>query len=378
VKSATRSASGFFDANERIYAGYLQNVISFGKLRLQTGVRFDGTNTDFITNQLTTNVDSMGNTLPPTVTRAPLKTSGYFSALPSVQAQYQLEKNTNLRLNYSQGISRPNVGDLVPTTIVDPNTSPKTVTEGNPNLKPTKANNYDILLEHFFQPLGVIQGGYFYKQLSNPIYPTASTLRPTDPNAGFRLLQSINGPNAHIQGVEASWEQRFSFLPGFLNGFGVAANYSYTQSKVTFPAFFNPAVTGGPGRIDNPSLPRQAPNTWNVGFTYDKRRFSMRFAASHNDANIAFYNYSHTDAATDQDPILGIHGPTGDVYFYAHTQYDIQGSYRIHKGLQFVASGLNLSNEVFGFFQGSSRYTVQREFYKPTFSFGMRWTSSGE
>jgi hypothetical protein len=81
VKSATRSASGFFDANERIYAGYLQNVISFGKLRLQTGVRFDGTNTDFITNQLTTNVDSMGNTLPPTVTRAPLKTSGYFSAL---------------------------------------------------------------------------------------------------------------------------------------------------------------------------------------------------------------------------------------------------------------------------------------------------------
>jgi len=48
-----------------------------------------------------------------------------------VQAQYQLEKNTNLRLNYSQGISRPNVGDLVPITIVDPNTSPKTVTEGN-------------------------------------------------------------------------------------------------------------------------------------------------------------------------------------------------------------------------------------------------------
>jgi TonB-dependent receptor len=378
VKSVTRSASGFFDANERIHAGYLQNVISFGKLRLQTGVRFDGTNTDFITNILTTNVDSMGNPLPPTVTRAPQKTSSYFNALPSVQAQYQLEKNTNLRLNYSQGISRPNVGDLVPTVIVDPNTSPKTVTEGNPNLKPTKANNYDILLEHFFQPLGIIQGGYFYKQLSNPIYPTASTLAPTDPNAGFRLLQSINGPNAHIQGVEVSWEQRFSFLPGLLNGFGVAANYSYTQSQVTFPAFFNPAVAGGPGRIDHASLPRQAPNTWNVGFTYDKRRFSMRFAASHNDANIAFYNYAHTDAATDKDPVLGINGPTGDVYFYAHTQFDIQGSYRIHKGLQFVASGLNLSNEVFGFFQGSSRYTVQREFYKPTVSFGFRWTSSSE
>jgi TonB-dependent receptor len=374
-----RSKGAFFDANERIYAGYLQNVISFGKLRLQTGVRFDAADTNFLANKIVTS-DPNDPTVTPTnprITPNP-QSASYFNALPSVQAQYQLEKNTNLRLNYSQGISRPNVGDLVPITIVDPNTSPKTVTEGNPNLKPTKANNYDILLEHFFQPLGIIQGGYFYKQLSNPIYPTASTLGPTDPNAGFRLLQSINGPSANIQGIEVSWEQRFSFLPGLLSGFGVAANYSYTQSKVTFPAFFNPAVTGGEGRIDHPSLPRQAPNTWNVGFTYDKRRFSMRFAASHNDANIAFYNYSHTDAATDKDPILGISGPTGDVYFYAHTQFDIQGSYRIHKGLQFVASGLNLSNEVFGFFQGSSPYTVQREFYKPTLSFGMRWTSSAE
>jgi TonB-dependent receptor len=366
--SIRRSAGAFFDANERIYAGYLQNVISFGKFRLQTGVRFDGTTEDFTTNTLTTNVDNQGNPLPPTVTRALPRNSGYFNALPSVQAQYQLERNTNLRLNYSQGIARPNIGDLVPTTIVDPNASPKTVTEGNPNLKPTKANNYDILIEHFFQPLGILQAGYFYKQLSDPIYPTASTLGPTDPNAGFRLLQSINGPSAHIQGIEVSWEQRFSFLPGLLSGFGVSANYSYTQSGVKFPTTFDG------GRIDNAPLSRQAPNTWNAGFTYDKSRFSMRFAVSHNDANIAFYNFSHVDAATDRDPILGLRGPGGDVYFYAHTQFDVQGSYRIARGLRFEASGLNLSNEVFGFYQGSTIYPIQREYYKPTVSFGFRWT----
>ena len=379
ARSIRRSAGAFFDANERIYAGYVQNVISFGKLRLQTGVRFDAADTGFLANRILTS-----DPTDPTVTSSNPKitpfsqNSGYLNALPNVQAQYQVEKNTNLRANYSQGISRPNIGDLVPTTIVDPNTSPKTVTEGNPNLKPTKANNYDILIEHYFQPLGILQGGYFYKQLSNPIYQTASLLGPTDPNAGFRLLQTINGPSAHIQGFEVSWEQRFSFLPGFLNGFGVSANYSYTQSAVTFPAFFNPASAGGEGRLDHPSLPRQAPNTWNAGVTYDKSRFSMRFAVSHNDANIAFYNYSHTDAATDKDPILGIKGPTGDVYFYAHTQFDVQGSYRIAKGLRFEASGLNLSNEVFGFYQGSTIYPVQREFYKPTVSFGFRWTSSPE
>jgi TonB-dependent receptor len=369
------SAGAFFDANERIYAGYLQNVISFGKLRLQTGVRFDAADTGFLANTIVTS-DPADPTVTPTNPRITpnRQNASYFNALPSVQAQYQLEKNTNLRANFSQGIARPNIGDLVPTTIVDPNANPApgVVTQGNPNLKPTKANNYDILIEHFFQPLGILQAGYFYKQLSDPIYPTASTIPAGQPNAGLRLLESINGPKAHIQGIEVSWEQRFSFLPGLLNGFGVSANYSYTQSGVTFPTTFDG------GRIDNAPLSRQAPNTWNAGFTYDKARFSMRFAASHNDANIAFYNYSHVDAATDKDPILGLRGPGGDVYFYAHTQFDIQGSYRIRKGLRFEASGLNLSNEVFGFYQGSGIYPIQREFYKPTVSFGFRWTSSAE
>jgi len=379
AKSIRRSAGAFFDANERIYAGYLMNVISIGKWRLETGVRFDAANTGFTANRIATQDPNNPLITPSNPSITPVfQSSSYFNALPSIQAQYQLPKNTNLRLNYSQGLARPNIGDLVPTTIVDPNASPKTVTQGNPNLKPTKANNYDILIEHYFQPLGIIQGGYFYKQLSDPIYSTASTIPAGQSNAGFRLLQSINGPSAHIQGIEVSLDQHFSFLPGFLRGLGLSANYSYTQSSVTFPAFFSPAVTGGPGRIDNPSLPRQAPNTWNISPTYDRGRLSVRFAISHNDANIQFYNYSHTDAATDKDPILGIKGPTGDVYFYAHTQYDLQGSYRVARGLSFIASGLNLSNEPFGFYQGSTIYPIQREYYKPTVSFGVRWTSTPE
>jgi predicted porin len=156
-----------------------------------------------------------------------------------------------------------------------------------------------------------------------------------------------------------------------LNGFGVAANYSYTTSQVGFPTGFSG------GRTDHPALLRQAPNTWNLGFTYDKSRFSMRFGVSHNDANIDAYNYQHDPAnpQNDNNPILGLKGPTGDIYLYAHTQVDIQGSYRMYKGLQLVVSGLNLSNEVFGFYQGSPIYPIQREFYKPSVMFGMRWTS---
>ena len=372
ANSFRRTQRAFFDANERVYAGYAQNVISLGKFRVQTGVRFEGTTTDFLTHQLDgTVIDANGN---PTV-RPVNQNTGYVKILPSVQVQYQLQSNTNLRGNFSQGISRPNIGDLVPTSQVDPNASGgPTVTNGNADLKPTKSNNYDILIEHFFQPLGILQAGYFYKQLSDPIYQTRSLIPTGQPNAGFFLFEPINGPSAHIQGFEAAWEQRFSFLPGLLNGFGIAANYSYTQSRVVFPTTFDG------GRTDNAPLQRQAPNTWNFNLTYDKSRLSVRFAISHNDASIAAYQYVHDPAnpQNDRDPIVGLKGPTGDQYFYAHTQYDIQGSYRIRRGLQFVASGLNLSNEVFGFYNGSGIYPVQREFYKPTVSFGFRWTSAAE
>jgi TonB-dependent receptor len=375
VQSTTRSAGTFFNADERVYAGYLMNGISIGKWRFNTGVRFEGTSTNFLANQLTTNVDGSGNSLPPTVT--PLtQSSSYFNAVPELQAQYMIQKDTNIRANFSMGISRPNIGDLVPTTTVDPNASPKSVSLGNSTLKPTRSNNYDLLVEHFFQSLGILQAGFYYKQLTNPIYPT-SVLLTSGTNAGFLQSQSINGPNASLYGVELDWEQRLSFLPGIANGFGVAANYSYTTSQVTFPAGFS-CDSNDPTlcRTDHPRLQRDAPNNWNVNLTYDKSRYSMRFAVSHNDANIAAYSFVAN--STPNDSILGLKGPTGDQYFYAHTQFDVQGSVRLYKGVSFFAYGLNLTNEVFGFYQGSPIYPIQREFYKPTVAFGMRWSSRAE
>src|SRR5260370_31770589 len=178
---------------------------------MQTGVLFEGTNTDFLTHQLDgTVLDANGN---PTI-RPVTQNTGYVNVLPSVQLQYQLQSNTNLRANFSQGISRPNIGDLVPTSQVHPNASGgPTAINGNADLKPTKSNNYDILIEHFFQPLGILQAGYFYKQLSDPIYTTRSLIPAGQSNAGYFLFETIIGPSAHIQGFEAAWEQRFSFLP---------------------------------------------------------------------------------------------------------------------------------------------------------------------
>ncbi len=107
------------------------------------------------------------------------------------------------------------------------------------------------------------------------------------------------------------------------------------------------------------------PNAANFGITYDKGRITFRAATTYNSASIFFYNYS--DGADG-----GLRGPNGDTYLYPHTQIDAQVSYATGGGLQVFVNGLNLNNEVFGFYNGSPQWNIQREFYNRTYSAGLR------
>ncbi len=365
-----------YDLIERISAGYLMNTLQFGRVRVQTGVRFEGTSEDLLGYQVF--FDSNGAICQPgevnpacptnlTSSVSPLRRNpSYLDVLPSVQLRFGLGQDSAIRVAFSRGIARPNFSDLPPTFGVD--TLNQKTSIGNPDLKPTHANNYDLLFEQYLKPLGVIQGGFFYKQIFDPIYSVDSIV-PSGPYGGFTQTHPVNGTNAHLWGFEVAYQQHLTFLPSLLGGVGIAANYSYTNSR----------VDSVPLRTDSPSLQRQAPNSWNISPTYDRGRLSARLGVSHNAANIFQYNYFNLNADGSPSPVpLGLKGPNGDVYLYAHTQVDAQGSFRMYRGLQFIVAGLNLTNEVFGFYQGSPRYPIQREYYKPSYEFGLRYTFSGE
>jgi TonB-dependent receptor len=353
-----------FLTKERVVAGYVQNTITVGHFKVLGGLRIEGTQGSFIGTIVA----------PDPVTGKLMDTPSpgaqtYTNFMPSVQVQYNFNGSTNIRAAYGRGIARPNFSDLPPFRLVEQGRN--RVTIGNPALRPTHANDFDLLLEHYLKSVGIIEGGWFYKDLSDPIFQIQTT--PTSgPFTGFQQRQPINGRKAYITGIEFAWEQHFTFLPGLLKGWGVSANYSYTTSQAKFPIDPN-SPTGAPTRADNPALLRQAPNNWNFDSTYDKGPISARLGLTHNDRNIFFYNF--TDGAPG-----GLTGPNGDVYYYPHTQVDAQVSYRLPRshGIHLVVSMLNLNNEVFGFYQGSEKYPIQREYYSRTISGGLRWTSGSE
>ncbi|MCU1295845.1 MAG: TonB-dependent receptor [Acidobacteriaceae bacterium] len=334
-----------FDISERIWAGYVMNTISLGRFRLQAGLRIESTQDSLRANLV--NLDGSGNFL----SAVPQNTNNsYINAFPSLQAQYRVGTDTILRAAYGMGIARPNFGGLAPYFIDDPTSNPE-FSKGNPNLKPTHAQNFDLLVEHYLQPFGIIQAGVFYKSLTDPIYSV------TVPFQTATESTLINGPNAHIIGFEAAWQQRLSMLPRPFNGMGISANYGYTASRATFPNAIGE-------RTDHPTLVRTAPNNWNFDVTYDKKGISARMGLTHNDA----YIWSYSGGASRL--------PDGDTYLYPHTQVDAQVSYWIPRGhgFQLIVSALNLNNEVFGFYNGSEKYPIQREYYGRTVSAGLRWT----
>ena len=340
-----------YNLMEQISSGYMMNSINFGRFRLYTGLRFEGTSEDVRGYHVT--IDNNGNY----VSTVPLhQHSGYVDPLGSAELKYRLTSDSAIRVAYGRGIARPNFGDLPPFLVE--NDRRKTVSAGNPDLRATHANNYDLLFEQYLKPLGMIQAGFFYKDISDPIY-NVSTPISSGSYAGYTQMQNVNGSSARLWGFEIAYQQHLTFLPGPLGGLGISANYSGTKSE----------ADGVPGRTDTPPLQRQAPNTWNVSPTYDRGRVSIRVGLAYNQANIFSYNYQ--DGAA-----LGLKGPNGDQYLYTHYQVDAQGSVRIAKGFTAVVYGLNLNNEVFGFYQGSAIYPIQREYYKPTVAAGLRWNLS--
>src|SRR4029077_20432762 len=84
-------------------------------------------------------------------------------------------------------------------------------------------------------------------------------------------------------------------------------------------------------------------------------------------------NSDGTPLAPDELTAGGTKGPGGDSYLYPHFQLDAQAGIHLARGVSVIVYGLNLNNEVFGFYNGDPQYVVQREFYKPTFAMGVRW-----
>lgn len=166
------------------------------------------------------------STCTPTVT-FPVATIGghYKQGMPSANLRLDIVPNKLIaRFAYGKVMSRPAPSQLAigrTTDIVG-----LTGSQGNPNLLPFVATDYDAGLEWYASGINYVSLDLFEKDISRFIQ---NTTQPVDINGvTYSLTYPVNGNSAvKLRGVEAGAQYGFNWLPKPLDGFGVTGNMTY-------------------------------------------------------------------------------------------------------------------------------------------------------
>ena len=117
------------------------------------------------------------------------------------------------RLTYSTGIARPGFEQITPGASIS--VSNAAVTVGNPALKPTLGQNFDLALEYYPGDGQIAAAGVFYKQFRDYILLSQQIVAgyPYPGLTGtITTVQSFTNGPAHLEGIEGQYQQQLKFL----------------------------------------------------------------------------------------------------------------------------------------------------------------------
>ena len=327
-----------YGATERTAAAYGQADLALGPaMTLLTGVRVESTRIDYTGNEMLFDDEGDFAAIDPIADRR-----DHTKVFPGVHWRYAFTPDSNLRAAVTRSMARPNYYDLVPFQLILEEDSE--IVRGNATLRPTMSSNFDLMVEHYFQSVGVVSGGFFYKSLTDFIFPfTFGEDRNGDV---FDVLEPRNGEDARVSGVELAFQNQLRALPAPFDGLGLYANYTLTDSDATLPE----------RAAEELRLPGQARHVGNFAVWYEKRGFSAR-------ASLNFRGRALFEVSDD---------PAEDVFLDANHQLDLTVSQALTGNLRLFVNALNLTNQPLRFHEGSPDRPIQEEYYSWWMSFGAR------
>ncbi|HEX7817432.1 TonB-dependent receptor, partial [Dyella sp.] len=217
--------------------------------------------------------------------------TSYTNVLPSLNLVAEIADKQYLRFGFAKTMSRGRIDDEK----VASSASVALVTDGpgagqvlwsgsggNPQLKPYVAVGTDLSWEKYFGTSSYVAAAVFNKNLLNYIYNKTvldydfsgyindnPTLVPTSQRGSFTRPE--NGSGGKMQGLELSGALEGGLVAHWLDGFGVQANFSLTNS--TLPVSAVSTIPGSPSTL--PGLSRKVAN---LALYYEKYGWSVRIA----------------------------------------------------------------------------------------------------
>lgn len=295
----------------------------------------------------------------------------YTDYLPSLNLNFQLTDNDNVRFAAAKVMSRPPISQLKSgggSWIDGSDNSFNVWGNTSPQLDPFYANQYDLSYEHYFADTeGAIIVALFRKDVESFIENI--TLFNYDFKANGFIVPDINPSNGeavvpfgqyqtaynntkggYIQGIELGYTQTFDFLPGNWSGLGVNASYSHTESDVE-----RSNNLGGAER--DIGMPGLSPNNFSATLFYDYEGFSTRV------------NYRYRDSFVANQVAV----ETQEVFYADESVVDFQASYSFENGVELVFQANNLTDEPSMTYFGSEAQTGSIQYFGRQYFFGVNY-----
>lgn len=274
----------------------------------------------------------------------------YTDVLPSLNLNFELGADRYLRLGLAKTMARGRIDDMragADISISKSSTSGLTSwggSGGNPELQPWRAKAFDLSFEQYIGKRSYAAAAVFYKQLDSYIYtqklegsfasfPNTSNPPLPTPLSPFGIYERpMNGEGGYVKGVELSTTLDAGHWVKAMDGFGLTANASYTESSVH---------PNGPGKPEK--LPGLSGVTAGLTVYYEKNGFAARLSERYRSAF--------------RGEINGLHNAREFTEILADRQLDAQVSYEFEqgsfKGMSLLLQVNNLTNAPYATKQGN-------------------------
>jgi TonB-dependent receptor len=283
--------------------------------------------------------------VPVTVTgRLPYATVGvrtqvqraYNDFLPSANVVLEFTPTLLGRLSAAQVMSRPELGNLTPTSGITATT--RTGNVNNPFLDPIRATTFDAALEWYFKPGSLLSVGVFHKDIKTYIQRVTEIIpyrqiglpdalldgTNTSPTELFTVGRFVNTKGGPLTGVELNAQVQLDFLPGIWSNLGVLANYTQIKSEIEY--FLSPTTS------TKDDLLGLSKNSASGTLYYEDDKWSLRTTASYRSDFILGIPAS---AGSD------IRGNDATLYVDASAQYNLTDKVKLIVELQNITDEQN-------------------------------------
>ena len=294
----TNSQMYDYQGEEQYRASYVMSDVNLGpKLNIIAGFRNEINRTNYFSKR------SLDHALAHWIYvyegTSHIRTNSYF--LPALFLNYKPTSWLNIKYAQTNTLTRPDYTSIIP--LLRANGSTKTVDWRNKFLEPGLSENKDFSLSFHEDKLGLFTIGYFQKEIDNLIYSSGSRVF-FEANPGIIDLESmydayqiqdyqLNNPNqVSLKGWEFDYQTRFWYLPSFLSGLVLNANYTMASSEVKYPrtvidGYFDwdllEYVRNNIDSTYSEQLIDQPDEIINISIGYDYKGFSGRLSMLHND-----------------------------------------------------------------------------------------------